>query len=97
QGWLCTGTRAVANTLPDGTTPFTGARGLLRRHDAPPLRGGPSPLLRKDLDAPSLRDGALNCSAIQAGIRSANSRKAHQDGWCRGFILLSIEWSCFQI
>lgn len=27
QGWLCTGTRAVANTLPDGTTPFTGADG----------------------------------------------------------------------
>ncbi|MFE6663646.1 alcohol dehydrogenase catalytic domain-containing protein [Streptomyces sp. NPDC057697] len=25
--WLCTGTRAVANTLPDGTTPFTDAGG----------------------------------------------------------------------
>ncbi|MFJ3669532.1 alcohol dehydrogenase catalytic domain-containing protein [Streptomyces sp. NPDC090106] len=27
QAWLCTGTRAVANTLPDGTTPFRGADG----------------------------------------------------------------------
>ncbi|MCX4238484.1 alcohol dehydrogenase catalytic domain-containing protein [Streptomyces ortus] len=27
QGWLCTGTKAVANTLPDGTTPFTDADG----------------------------------------------------------------------
>ncbi|MGW5231547.1 alcohol dehydrogenase catalytic domain-containing protein [Streptomyces nodosus] len=27
QAWLCTGTKAVANTLPDGTTPFTGADG----------------------------------------------------------------------
>ncbi|MGW0877190.1 alcohol dehydrogenase catalytic domain-containing protein [Streptomyces sp. NPDC002740] len=27
QAWLCTGTTAVANTLPDGTTPFTDADG----------------------------------------------------------------------
>ncbi|WP_030422681.1 Zn-dependent alcohol dehydrogenase [Streptomyces sp. SCSIO 75703] len=27
QAWLCTGTQAVANTLPDGTTPFTGTDG----------------------------------------------------------------------
>ncbi|MEU6888938.1 alcohol dehydrogenase catalytic domain-containing protein [Streptomyces viridosporus] len=27
KGWLCTGTRAVANTLPDGSTPFTDDRG----------------------------------------------------------------------
>ncbi|MFF7980992.1 zinc-binding dehydrogenase [Streptomyces sp. NPDC007901] len=27
QAWLCTGTRAVANTLPDGSTPFTGTDG----------------------------------------------------------------------
>ncbi|WP_046727004.1 alcohol dehydrogenase catalytic domain-containing protein [Streptomyces humi] len=27
QAWLCTGTKAVANTLPDGTTPFTGTDG----------------------------------------------------------------------
>ncbi|MFH8449603.1 alcohol dehydrogenase catalytic domain-containing protein [Streptomyces fungicidicus] len=27
QAWLCTGTKAVANTLPDGTTAFTGADG----------------------------------------------------------------------
>jgi S-(hydroxymethyl)glutathione dehydrogenase / alcohol dehydrogenase len=27
QAWLCTGTKAVANTLPDGSTPFTDARG----------------------------------------------------------------------
>ncbi|MFJ5561661.1 alcohol dehydrogenase catalytic domain-containing protein [Streptomyces sp. NPDC093250] len=26
QAWLCTGTRAVANTLPDGTTPFRDAQ-----------------------------------------------------------------------
>ncbi|WP_371772636.1 alcohol dehydrogenase catalytic domain-containing protein [Streptomyces sp. NBC_01438] len=27
MAWLCTGTQAVANTLPDGTTPITDARG----------------------------------------------------------------------
>jgi len=27
QAWLCTGTKAVENTLPDGTTPFAGADG----------------------------------------------------------------------
>ncbi|GAA2429148.1 zinc-binding dehydrogenase [Streptomyces macrosporus] len=27
MAWLCTGTKAVANTLPDGTTPFTDAQG----------------------------------------------------------------------
>lgn len=27
KAWLCTGTRAVENTLPDGTTPFTDADG----------------------------------------------------------------------
>ncbi|MFG2407214.1 alcohol dehydrogenase catalytic domain-containing protein [Streptomyces brevispora] len=27
QAWLCTGTQAVANTLPDGSTPFTDAEG----------------------------------------------------------------------
>ncbi|MEU2677644.1 alcohol dehydrogenase catalytic domain-containing protein [Streptomyces sp. NPDC007107] len=27
MAWLCTGTQAVANTLPDGTTPFTDAQG----------------------------------------------------------------------
>ncbi|MFE7231355.1 alcohol dehydrogenase catalytic domain-containing protein [Streptomyces sp. NPDC002405] len=27
MAWLCTGTRAVANTLPDGTTPFTDTEG----------------------------------------------------------------------
>ncbi|MFJ6574297.1 hypothetical protein ACIQNU_43640, partial [Streptomyces sp. NPDC091292] len=34
------------------------ARGLLRRHDAPPLRGGSTALLRKAVDGPSLRDGS---------------------------------------
>ncbi|MFF0223691.1 alcohol dehydrogenase catalytic domain-containing protein [Streptomyces sp. NPDC004629] len=27
QAWLCTGTKAVGNTLPDGSTPFSGADG----------------------------------------------------------------------
>ncbi|WP_083701459.1 alcohol dehydrogenase catalytic domain-containing protein [Tersicoccus sp. Bi-70] len=27
RGWLCTGTTALANTLPDGSTPFAGADG----------------------------------------------------------------------
>ncbi|MGW0631167.1 hypothetical protein ACWD27_32580, partial [Streptomyces sp. NPDC002758] len=36
-----------------------------RRHDAPSLRDGPTPLLRKEVDGSSLRDDRLDFSEIQ--------------------------------
>ncbi|MGW0737112.1 hypothetical protein, partial [Streptomyces sp. NPDC002851] len=65
----------VSYVFVDGRMP----RGLLRRHDAPPLRGGRDAALRAadsgsaGIPANSVGRGS-NCSAIRPdGIRSANS------------------------